>query len=81
MGDASDTPNVNFAIVALIGDDLRSHVEWTPENLLKPAHGVADCCKTEIGQFQRDLAVLWVVNEYVLGFYISMNDVLLVHVV
>lgn len=81
MSYAADTPDIDFAVVVSARHDFWGHIQWAAKDLFKATHRVADGSKSEICQLKTHLVVRGVMDQHVLRLYISVNDVLLVHVV
>jgi hypothetical protein len=82
MGYNSNAPYVNFAVVMQIFHDFRGHIHRAAQKLLNPFNRVAKRCKSEVSELNSNFSITSVDrDQHVLGFNVSMHDVLLVHVV
>ena len=82
--DYTYCPNIDALVIGLLTYNLRCHIQWRAQNLLKSGLWLVKDCEAKVCQLQVQLARLvglFRCEQNVLRFDVTMRNVLLVHVV
>ena len=81
VGQYSNTPNVNFAVVRLLAHNFWCHVKRASEHLGFAFGRIQKGCKSEISQLQSDVVGCHTLDQDIFRLDVSVDDILLVHIV
>ena len=81
MTDNANRPHVHLITILHFLNNLRCHIQWRSQHLGQPFVPVEPRCKAEICQFALNLIIRCLFDQNILRLYVSVDDILFVHVV